>query len=121
MIRDLFLFTNGVYTSNLPAISHPDDPQIPARFALWQNKPNPFSASTAIRFDLPKSSRVRLEVFDVQGRLVKTLAAGVFEAGTFSIDWDRRTDSGTPAKPGLYLYRIEAGGILAQQKMLLMP
>jgi hypothetical protein len=119
--RDLFLFTNGVYTSNLPAGAHPARPVLPTRFALRQNQPNPFSTTTLIRFDLPMPSPVRLEVFDLQGRLVKTLANGPFNAGSFSLAWDHRTDSGVSVRPGIYLYRINAAGHQAQAKMLLMP
>jgi hypothetical protein len=120
-VRDLFLFTNGVYTSNLPAGAHPTDPDRPTRFALRQNRPNPFFATTMIRFDLPEASPVRLEVFDLQGRLVRTLANRSFDAGSFSLAWDHKTDSGLPARPGIYLSRMIAGGFRAQNKMLLMP
>src|ERR1043166_645780 len=122
LVRELFLFTNGVYTSNLPAGAPPAPPVAPPdRFALRQNQPNPFSATTTIRFDLPVASLVRLEVFDLQGRLVRTLANGSFNAGSFSLAWDHNKDSGVSVLPGIYFYRMSAGGFRAQAKMLLMP
>jgi hypothetical protein len=121
MVRDFFLLTNGVYTSNLPAGGHPVDPPIPTRLALAQNRPNPFAASTTIRFDVPTATQVSLEVFDLQGRHVKTLADSRFAPGTFSVVWDHSTDAGGPVRPGVYLYRMIAGGFHAQQKMLLLP
>jgi hypothetical protein len=120
-MRDLFLLSNGVYTSNLPAGAHPADPPVPIRYALYRNRPNPFSAVTTIRFDLPRAGNVKLEVFDLQGRLIKTLANGAYEAGTFSIAWAHTSDSGQPVRPGIYMYRMIAGGFRAQEKMLLLP
>lgn len=120
-MRDLFLLSNGVYTSNLPAGARPADPPIPIRYALYRNRPNPFSAATTIRFDLPRGGNVKLEVFDLQGRLVKTLANRPYEAGTFSIAWAHTSDSGQPMRPGIYMYRMIAGGFRAQEKMLLLP
>jgi flagellar hook assembly protein FlgD len=64
---------------------------------------------------------VKLEVFDLQGRLIKTLANGAYEAGTFSIAWAHTSDSGQPVRPGIYMYRMIAGGFRAQEKMLLLP
>jgi hypothetical protein len=120
-VRDLFLLTSGVYTSNLPAGAHPTGPDLPTRFALGQNRPNPFARSTTIRFDLPTARVVRLEVFDLQGRLVKTLADESFEAGSFTRTWDRMSNSGEEVRSGIYLYRLSAAGFQAQKKMLLLP
>lgn len=119
-IRDLFLLSRGVYTSNLPA-RWPPAQQAPTRFALHQNRPNPFTATTSIRFDLPIASRVRLEVFDAQGRRVRTLADGFFPAGYQSVGWDRRNVDGDSVRPGVYLYRLWAGDFRAQKKMVLLP
>ncbi len=120
-IRDLFLFTNGVYTSNLPAKARPPGEEVPGRFELHQNRPNPFARSTTIRFDLPAAARVNLEVFDLQGRLVRGLAKGLFSAGRYSLEWDHQSDSSSPVPPGIYLYRLMAGEFVAKRKMLLLP
>jgi hypothetical protein len=120
-VRDLFLFTNGVYTSTLPAGAHPANPGLPTQFSLAQNRPNPFSRNTTIRFEVPAASQVRLEVFDLQGRLIKRLAAGEYNAGTYSLMWDQKSDAGKTVGPGVYLYRMIAGGFVSQRKMLLLP
>jgi hypothetical protein len=94
---------------------------IPTRFALWQNKPNPFSALTTIRFDLPTGAMVQLELFDVQGRRVKVVANHYFPAGYQAVEWDHRNDSGAISRPGVYLYRLIAGPLRAERKMVLLP
>jgi hypothetical protein len=93
---------------------------LPAAFALRQNHPNPFSERTTIRFELPVASPVRLEVFDLQGRLVRTLAEAQFPAGFHALDWDHRDGRGHGVGAGVYLYRIQAGSFGDQKKMVLL-
>ncbi len=93
---------------------------VPTAFALRQNRPNPFSERTAIHFDLPIETRVRLEVFDAQGRLVRTLADGAYPAGAHALEWNHRNDGGQALGAGVYLYRIEAGMFREQRKMVLL-
>jgi hypothetical protein len=90
-------------------------------FALEQNGPNPFAAATAIRFRIPAASKVRLEVFDVSGRLVKVLAEGKYPAGVHAVAWDKRDAAGRAASAGVYFYRLEAGTFRDQRKMVLLP
>lgn len=92
----------------------------PTAFALRQNRPNPFSGTTEIRFELPTETSVRLEVFDAQGRVVRTLADGSFPVGIHSVIWDQRDASGVHVRPGIYFYRIVAGAFRAQRKMMLL-
>jgi hypothetical protein len=120
-VRDLFLLSRGVYTSNLPARSMPIGTRVPAMFALEQNRPNPFGRTTAIRFTLPVDAPVRVDIFDLQGRRVRTVAAGDFRAGYYSVDWDRVDATGSSVGPGVYLYRILAGRFRAQRKMVVLP
>ncbi len=94
--------------------------ELPVRFALEQNRPNPFRASTAIRFALPVASQVRLEIFDLQGRRVALLANGSFVAGYQTLKWDHRDGRGNQARPGIYLYRLQAGTFRSEKKMVLL-
>jgi len=64
----------------------------PGQFSLAQNYPNPFNPSTTIEFQLPQASHVTLKIYDLQGRLVKTLADGEFPAGTHRVKWDGRDE-----------------------------
>lgn len=96
-----------------------DDPASPKRFTLAPNYPNPFNGATRIAFELPFALRVRLEVFDVTGRLVAVLKEGLMEAGLHAVDWDGRLPSGQSAPSGLYLVRLAAPGLSACRKILL--
>lgn len=92
----------------------------PLVFGLRQNQPNPFARTTTIGFSLPTASRVRLEVFDLLGRRVRTLADAQFPAGEHQLAWNRLTTEGSPAKPGLYFYRIETGQYRQQRRMVIL-
>jgi hypothetical protein len=91
----------------------------PRRVALHQNSPNPFNPSTLIRFDLPAPSPVRLVVYDVHGRLVRELVAGVLPPGAHRLHWDGRSQAGVEMASGVYLYRLEAGQRSQTRRMIL--
>ena len=93
----------------------------PIRFALHQNRPNPFERNTRLTFTLPHASPVRLDIFDMQGRRVRVLADQLFPAGQHELIWDRRTNSGAIAGPGIYFYRIEAGEHRSRRRMIVLP
>jgi hypothetical protein len=82
----------------------------PATFRLRRPYPNPGSGSVRVRFSVPVACAVDLRVYDVSGRLVRTLASGVLEAGEHRITWDGRTDSGERAGSGVYFLRFRAPG-----------
>jgi subtilisin family serine protease len=82
---------------------------LPTVFALQQNWPNPFMGTTMLHFDIPKDVDVKLEVFDVQGRLVKALVDQPLPAGRYDIGWDGRDHQGHRVASGVYFYRIQAG------------
>ena len=90
-------------------------------FALGQNEPNPFEKTTRLSFVIPHASHVRLEIFDMLGRRVRSLADRAFEAGDHELVWDRRTSNGSMASPGVYYYRLEAGDLRARKRMILLP
>ncbi|MFH0991890.1 MAG: FlgD immunoglobulin-like domain containing protein [bacterium] len=88
-------------------------------FALMQNYPNPFNPSTMIQFQLPVSGHVKLQIFDISGRLIKTLKNSELEAGEQRVQWDGRTETGEAASSGIYLYCLETSGYRASKRMLL--
>jgi hypothetical protein len=97
------------------------DPALPARFALHQNAPNPFNPVTNIRFDVPPGAgEVALRIYDVGGRLVRTLIAGVQSPGQKMIAWDGRNEAGNPVATGTYLYRLTGKGFEQTRKMVLL-
>ena len=88
-------------------------------YRLYQNSPNPFHASTTIRFTLSRDSHVQTRVYDVKGNLVTTLASGYFSAGNHLIDWDSSDHSGNTLSAGLYFYEFTSGNFIETRKMLL--
>jgi ligand-binding sensor domain-containing protein len=90
----------------------------PETVRIIGNEPNPFNASTIIRFTLPRAVRAELAVYDVTGRKVRTLASGILSAGTHALSWDARDDSGRPVSSGVYLSRLRADNVTATGRML---
>lgn len=86
-------------------------PVLPDRLTLLGNTPNPFNPSTTIRFTVPAGPvrDYRLRVYDVRGRLVRTLAAGQIVGGLHEVLWDGRNESGESVSSGIYLYRLDVG------------
>lgn len=93
---------------------------VPRSFALLQNVPNPFNASTGIDFSLPEAGDVTLIVYDVLGRKVATLVDKRLEPGAHHIEWQARDDSGRPLASGVYFYRITTTSSQASRKMVLL-
>ena len=97
-------------------------PRLPKAFALAQNYPNPFNPSTSITFAVGggESVSVRLAVYDIRGRLVRTLVEGNKTPGSYSVDWDGRDSQGRSVASGIYFYRIKAGVFEQTRKMVLL-
>jgi hypothetical protein len=94
--------------------------QVPTEVSLSQNTPNPFNPVTEIEFGLPAESLVSLSVYDVHGRLVRTLATGVYPAGYHSVIWQGRDSNGAEASSGIYFYRMTAGEKVLTKKMMML-
>ncbi|HMB68003.1 MAG TPA: lamin tail domain-containing protein [bacterium] len=90
-------------------------------FALHQNSPNPVGgAVTRISFAVPRATSASLRVFDVTGRLVKTLLNGPVEAGVHTLDWNGRNTGDHEVAAGVYFYRLQADGREATRKMVML-
>lgn len=88
--------------------------------ALYANYPNPFNPTTNIRFSLPSAGHVELDVFNIQGQLVRRLLSEVRTAGSHEIPWDGRNHEGQPVASGLYLYRLTFGNQVLTRKLTLL-
>jgi subtilisin family serine protease len=90
------------------------------RVHLWQNAPNPFTASTAIAFELDRPGAVRVDVLDLSGREVAVLAARTYPAGKSEVSWDGSDARGRPAASGIYIVRLVTpdGTVLARRMAL---
>ena len=97
-----------------------DQSGAPQKFALDLNYPNPFNSSTTIRYRIEEPGRVRLEIFDVQGKKVKTLADGYTGLGVYQVEWDGADASGKPVATGVYIVRLQKGTASLFHKMLLL-
>ena len=93
-----------------------DNPNVPAQFSLEQNYPNPFNPQTTIRFDIKDQTDVTLKVFNTLGKEVATLIADkTFSSGRYSVSWNA-----SDLASGIYLYRLQAGGIVETKRMVLL-
>jgi endonuclease I len=102
---------------SLNAVSVDDVPA--AALALRPLAPNPFQGKAVIRFELPRRGPVELRVFDVSGRVVRTLLdAAALEAGPHEASWDGRRDGGDVVAPGLYFCRLQAGGLTVTRRVV---
>jgi hypothetical protein len=98
-----------------------EGPATPVADALGQNFPNPFNPSTTIAFDLAKPASVRIGIYDVSGRLVRTLIDGSMAAGSHEVGWNGMNNAGTGVPSGLYFYRMTTSeGFTATRKMILL-
>ena len=91
---------------------------LPRAFALAACEPNPSTGAARIGFALPRDTRVRLDVLDLQGRRVRVLVDAALPAGEHVAVWDGRDAAGAPAGPGVYFYRMQAGGFTARRRLV---
>ncbi len=92
----------------------------PQVLALRAATPNPVHGVTTLRFDLPHATRVTLALYDVRGRLVRTLASGERDAGTHAETWDGRDAGGAQSAPGVYFARLTVDGASRSQRLVLL-
>lgn len=92
----------------------------PVRTQLFQNAPNPFNPQTTIRFSVAHKGAVRIDIFDVAGRHVRTLVQKSYEPGVYTAGWDGVDDDGRPLASGAYFYRLSAEGGSDSKKLILL-
>ncbi|MBD3179516.1 MAG: S8 family serine peptidase [Candidatus Latescibacteria bacterium] len=94
--------------------------EIPPALTLGQNYPNPFNPTTWIPFYLPEPGSIDIRVYDVTGRMVKSLEKGFFTAGRHNTRWDGINSDGSPVASGIYFCVISHGGATESRKMVLL-
>jgi hypothetical protein len=102
---------NGIVTG----VRGGDPTAVPASLSLSQNYPNPFNPTTTIKYDLAKDSHVDLQVFNILGQRVATLANEGQESGHHSVQWNA-----SHFASGVYFYRLETGSFTSVKKLLLL-
>jgi hypothetical protein len=93
---------------------------VPVEFGLEQNYPNPFNPSTTIDVSIASNTQIMLNIYDVNGRLVSTLADGVYDTGYHSFVWNGLDQTGNKVSAGIYFYSLQAEGMSITKKMMLM-
>ena len=97
---------------------------VPDTYTLNQNYPNPFSSSTTITYDMPETQKVMIRIFDIKGRLIRTLANEDQNAGYKTVIWDGKNDDGDQVSAGIYFYQMHApsslnfNGLTTTKKMI---
>jgi hypothetical protein len=113
--NNVWVVTNnpsGLYRFNPNAITSVETAnQNPATFTLSTAYPNPFNASTSISFTLNKPEKVSLAVYNLTGQKVRELASGNYSSGSHTTVWDGKDNSGNAVSSGVYLARMESGGV----------
>ena len=93
---------------------------LPTEYAVHQNYPNPFNPVTTLRYDLPEDGMVNITIYDMMGRVVRTMVNTQQNAGFKSVQWNATNNMGQSVSAGLYLYTIQAGEFRQTKKMVLL-
>jgi len=127
---DTLLFEGNVTYDSTDSECEPDSslskrvvrsekPVLPSVYSLGPAVPNPFNSTVQISFQIPRKSDIKLEVFDILGRLVQTILSTEIEAGTYTAIWDGKDDDGKNLPSGVYLYRLRCEEFEDTKKMTL--
>lgn len=116
----VYLLQKSLQALGVPTEVEPLGGEVPFAYELAQNFPNPFNPSTEIRFAIPTSAHVRLEIFDVLGRVVATLVDNDLSPGSHRVVWNGHSSTGETVSSGMYIYRISAGDFIATKKMVML-
>ncbi len=117
-------FNNHDLTPGNPIELYPDyvaqqAPEIPPTFELYQNYPNPFNPLTNISFSIKQSTEIKLIIYDMLGREVKTLVDRIISPGNYSLTWDGTDNKNNCVRSGIYMCRILSEQYSDSQKMVL--
>jgi hypothetical protein len=107
-------------TFSIQARSTDTEGDVPRVYALEQNVPNPFNPTTRIRFAVPEPGRVRLSVYDTEGRMVRALLDAELPAGRHVTEWEGHDASGQRVASGVYFYRLTAGKFTDTRRMVML-
>ena len=113
-------FIGSQDTSNCVQMQNQSIKTMPIKYSLFQNQPNPFNPITTLRYDIPKDDIVSIVIYDMMGRVVKTLVNSYQRAGFKSVQWNATNNKNEPVSAGLYIYTIQAGKFRQTKKMILL-
>jgi len=116
LLFDAALDWAGDKTATVPQTNQK---QVPGLVELAQNYPNPFNPHTIIIFILPQPGEIKLQIYDITGRLVRNFGPLQYSAGEHQLQWNGCNDRGLPVPSGVYYYKLESNGRSLLNKMLL--
>ena len=87
---------------------------------MHSNYPNPFNPSTIISYSIPENADVSLSIFDMRGRMIKSLVNENQARGRYLVEWNATDDYGNNVGAGAYIYQLRSGNKTFSQKMILM-
>ena len=129
MTSDLSDESQGWYVDDINLVLNQDMPpnvntdsninNIPNKLTLNPSYPNPFNPNTKISFDLPKSSKVKLQIVDINGRVIANLLSNSLDSGTYNVNWNGTSDSGVNMSSGIYFIILNVDGSILTQKLSL--
>ncbi|OQY26452.1 MAG: hypothetical protein B6244_13555, partial [Candidatus Cloacimonetes bacterium 4572_55] len=125
---ELFFENNAaVYESDLYSIAtldadllSIDDEVASYSLQLDQNHPNPFNPSTTIHYEIPVAGHVTLQIYNINGQLIRTLTDESHVAGEHNVTWDAKNNQGEAVSSGIYFYQLEAMGTTQSKRMALL-
>ncbi|PID30028.1 MAG: hypothetical protein CSB55_00360, partial [Candidatus Cloacimonadota bacterium] len=104
----------------ISTVTENDNVNAPKVTQLLQNSPNPFNPNTYVRFDLGKDCKVKIDIYNVKGQLVKTLKNEIMSAGSHSVEWNGLTDNGEKSASGVYFIRMTTDNYRSMKKALML-
>jgi len=118
-LEDVDLNGNSTMQGPITAkLTSEEEEKAPTVFSLAQNHPNPFNATTEIRYGLPLESEINLTIYNLMGQKVRTLVNEHQSAGYKIVNWDGKNEKGQEVSSGIYFCRIKAGDYSATKKMV---
>jgi hypothetical protein len=114
---DMSIYDRNVLSAT--SVNEYKETRLNPTFQLYQNYPNPFNSNTTIIFDLMQPENLSLNIYDITGRLVKTLIDDeMWEAGHYSVQWNGKDEHSKEVSSGVYFYKMEAGNFNKTKTMI---
>jgi len=110
----------GVYRLGTVQESGINQSQMDKSFRLYSNYPNPFSKETTIRYDILKPNKVKIDIINLQGQLIKTLINDIHSPGAYEFKWNGTNNLDNEVANGIYFYRMICDKHILMQKMVIM-
>tara|TARA_B110000196_G_scaffold319530_1_gene337853 strand:+ start:38 stop:2557 length:2520 start_codon:yes stop_codon:yes gene_type:complete len=119
-VEGFYIYLESVMSPIATVSIAPDESTLPKQFVLYPAYPNPFNPTTTLRYELPEDAIVNITIYDMMGRIVKTLVNSSQTAGYKSIQWGATNARNEPVSAGMYIYTIQAGEFRQTRKMVLL-